>query len=105
MEQRHMVDIPIGTTARSSGRAPVDGDYEFVEHIAASDCKPTGDDTKIHLGRGEMIPRCKKCGKRGIWKLAEISFDIPPEKNVTDWVVKTVRGDRADVTYPAGKKK
>ncbi len=105
MEQRHMVDIPIGTTVRSANRAPIDGDYEFVEHVASSDCRPTGADTKIHLGRGQMMPRCPKCGKRGIWKLTEISFDIPPEQNVTDWVVKTVRGDRPDQPYPAGSKK
>ena len=43
MEQRKMIDIPIGTTVRSAVRAPIDGDYEFVEHLAPSDCKPSGE--------------------------------------------------------------
>jgi hypothetical protein len=105
MEQRHMVDIPIGTTVRSFSRAPIDGDYEFVEHVAASTCKPTGAGTRVHLGRGQMMPRCSACGKRGIWKLTQIGFDIPPEQDKSAYVLKVVRGDRPDVPYPSGTKK
>ena len=105
MEQRHMVDVPIGTTVRSFNRAPIDGDYEFVEHVTASNCKPTGASARIYVGRGQMLPRCSVCGKRAVWKLAETRFDIPPEENMTPYVVKVVRGDRPDVPYPSGAKK
>ena len=105
MEQRKMIDIPIGTTVKSSVRAPIDGVYEFAEHLVKSGCKPAGKQTKLYKFRGELLPPCQKCGKRGTWKLVEYKFDIPPERNKTDWVLKEVRGDRADVAYPSGAKK
>ena len=103
MEQRKMIDIPVGTTVRSSVRAPIDGDYEFVEHIARSSCKPSGKKAKIYRGRGELLPLCRACGKRGVWKLTESKFEIT--KDNTPFVMKNVRGDRPDVTYPSGTKK
>ena len=103
MEQRKMIDVPIGTTVRSSVRAPIDGDYEFVEHLVPSDCKPSGGDTKIYRMRGELLPPCKACGKRGIWKLAESKLEIA--KDNTPYVLEKVRGDRPDVSYPSGTKR
>ena len=103
MQQRQMIDVPVGTTIRSNVRAPIDGDYEFVEHIAPSDCRPGGEDAKVYRGRGELLPKCKVCDKRGIWKLIEAKFEIV--KNNSPWVLKEVRGDRPDITYPSGAKK
>lgn len=105
MEQRKMIDVPIGTTVKSSLRAPIDGVYEFVEHLATTDCKPAGDQASLYKFRGELLPPCQKCGKRGVWKLTEYKFDIPQDRDNTEWVVKTVRGDRADVSYPSGTKR
>jgi len=105
MQQRKMLDIPVGTTVRSSNRAPIDGDYEFVEHIASSTCKPSGAESSIYLLRGELLPPCKSCGKRGIWKLTGSKFEISPEKDQTPYVLKEIRGDRPDVPYPSGTKK
>jgi hypothetical protein len=105
MEQRKMIDVPVGTTVRSNVRAPIDGDYEFVEHIAPSDCSPSANDRVVYKGRGQLLPTCKGCGKRGVWKLKESKFDIPPEQNRTEYVLKEVRGDRPDVAYPSGTKK
>lgn len=105
MEQRKMIDIPVGTTVRSNVRAPIDGQYEFVEHVTPSDCSPSGDDRVVYRGRGELLPTCKLCGKRGIWKLEESRFEIPPEQNKTEYVLKEVRGDRPDVAYPSGTKR
>ena len=105
MEERHMIDIPIGKMIRSSDRAPIDGDYEFVEHLGTSDCKPSGDESTVYLLRGELLPRCKRCGKRGIWKLKATRFEISPDRNVTSYVLKEVRGDRPDLPYPSGTKK
>ena len=105
MQQRHMIDIPIGKTVRTADRAPIDGDYEFVEHLVATDCKPAGAEATVYLFRGELMPRCKRCGKRGIWRLADTRFEISPERDRTAFVLKEVRGDRPDVPYPSGKKK
>lgn len=105
MAQRKMIDIPIGSTARSHARAPIDGDYQFVEHHQASDCKPSGADATIYIGRGQLMPTCKSCGKRGTWKLTESRFDIPEEQNKTPFALKELRGDRPDVAYPAGTKR
>jgi hypothetical protein len=105
MEQRKMIDIPVGTTVRSNVRAPIDGDYEFAEHVKTSDCKPSAKDAVIYKGRGQLLPLCPSCGKRGIWKLKESKFDIPPDKNNTEFVLREVRGDRPDVPYPSGAKK
>ena len=105
MEQRKMIDIPVGTTVRSNVRAPIDGDYEFVEHINPADCKPSGKENVVYRGRGQLLPLCPGCGKRSIWKLKESKFDIPPEKNNTEYVLREVRGDRPDLPYPSGTKK
>ena len=105
MEQRKMIDVPIGTTVKSSVRAPIDGVYEFGEHLTTSDCKPTGDQASLYKFRGELLPPCLKCGRRGVWKLTEYKFEIPPDRNKTDWVLENVRGDRADVSYPSGTKR
>ena len=104
MQQKNL-DIPVGTTVRSSSRVPIDGDYEFVEHIAPSDCSPSAEERKLYLLRGELVPMCKRCGKRGIWKLTESKFDIPPERDQTPFVLKEVRGDRPDLPYPSGAKR
>ena len=105
MEQRKMIDIPVGTEVRSNLRTPIDGDYEFVKHVAASDCSPSGDETSAYRSRGELLPTCKRCGKRGVWKLTQSRFDIPAEQNHTEFVLREVRGDRPDVAYPAGNKR
>jgi len=105
MAEKHMYDVPLGTVAKSSYRAPIDGNYEFVEHHTSSNCKPTRDKAKVYRMRGELMPACLACGKRGSWKLVEYKFDIPPEKNATEYVVSVVRGDRPDVAYPSGTKK
>jgi hypothetical protein len=102
---RDLLDIPIGTTVRSSDRAPVDGDWEFVEHIGSSNCRPSAKERKVYLFRGQVLPICKRCGKRGIWKLISHRFEIPPDKDNTPFVLKAVRGDRPDVPYPAGSKR
>ena len=102
MEQHRKLDIPIGTTLRSAARAPIDGNYELVEHIASSDCSPSAEERKLYLLRGELVPPCRRCGKRGIWKLTESWFEIPPERNQTPFVLKEIRGDRPDLPYPSG---
>jgi hypothetical protein len=105
MEQRKMIDVPVGTKVRSNLRAPIDGDYEFVEHVAPSSCKPAKGERKVYRGRGELLPTCKRCGKRSVWQLTGSRFDIPAEQNHTEFVLRVVRGDRADVAYPAGTKR
>jgi hypothetical protein len=102
---RDLLDIPIGTTVKSSDRAPVDGDWEFVEHIGSSNCRPSAKERKVYLFRGQLLPVCKRCGERGIWKLISHRFEIPPDKDNTPFVLKAVRGDRPDVPYPAGSKR
>ena len=105
MQQRKMIDIPIGTEVRTAFRAPIDGDYEFVKHVASSTCKPTAKQSKVYNFRGELLPTCPKCGKRAIWKLIEYKFEVPHDRNKTDYVLEIVRGDRPDVAYPAGTKR
>ena len=104
MEQKKL-DVPIGTTVRSAARAPIEGDYELIEHIASSDCSPSAKERKLYLLRGEVLPPCKRCGKRGIWKLTESRFEISPERDNTAFAVNVVRGDRPDVPWPSGAKK
>jgi hypothetical protein len=104
MQQRKMIEIPIGTEVRSSVRAPIDGDYVFVEHAKPTDCEPSGEQAKTYRLRGELVPLCKTCGKRAIWSLVQSNSDISPEKDQTSWVLKEVRGDRPDVAYPSGSK-
>jgi hypothetical protein len=103
MDQRKMIDVPVGTPVRSSVRAPIDGQYEFAEHLAQTDCKPGGADATIYRGRGELLPACRVCGKRGVWKLAEAKYEVV--KDNTPFVVKEVRGDRPDLAYPSGSKR
>ena len=105
MQQRKMIDIPLGTEVRTALRAPIDGDYEFVKHIVDSSCKPAAKEKKVYRFRGELLPRCPKCSKRAVWKLVEYKFDIIPERNKTDYVLKVVRGDRPGVPYPSGTKR
>lgn len=105
MEEKHMINVPIGTTVRSSFRAPIDGEYEFVEHVASSACSPSGADSIAYKFRGQLLPVCGSCGKRSVWKLKEVKFEISPELDRTEYIVKNVRGDRPDVPYPAGAKK
>jgi len=105
MQQRKMIDIPLGTEVRTAIRAPIDGDYEFVKHLVDSKCKPTAKDSKVYKFRGELLPLCPKCGKRSVWKLVEYKFEISPERNRTAYVLKEVRGDRPNVLYPSGTKK
>ena len=105
MQQQKKLDVPIGTTVRSAARAPIDGDYELVEHIASSDCSPSDAERKLYLMRGELLPPCKRCGKRGIWKLTEYRVEIPPEMDQTPFVLKEIRGDRPDVPWPSGTKR
>lgn len=106
MEQRKMIDIPIGTKVKTSFRAPIDGDYELVEHNhPTDDCKATSGQFIVYRGRGELLPSCPVCGLRGIWELMESRFDISPERDNTPFVLKQVRGDRPNVTYPSGTKR
>ena len=104
MPQR-MLDIEIGTTVRSATRAPVDGTYEFVEHVEPTDCTPPADQRTVYRLRGELMPKSPGCDKRCLWKLTEINFDIPPEMDHTEYAIKVIRGDNPDVAYPAGEKK
>jgi hypothetical protein len=105
MQQRKMIDIPLGTEVRTAIRAPIDGDYEFVQHIATSKCKPSAKESRVYKFRGELLPPCPKCAKRAVWKLVEYKFEIPPERNKTEYVLKVVRGDRPNVPYPSGTKR
>jgi NAD-dependent SIR2 family protein deacetylase len=105
MQQRKMIDIPLGTEVRTALRAPIDGDYQFVQHITASKCKPSAKESRVYKFRGELLPPCPKCGKRAVWKLVEYKFEIPPDRNKTAYILKVVRGDRPDVAYPSGTKK
>lgn len=105
MQQRKMIDIPLGTEVRTAIRAPIDGDYAFVKHVATSKCKPAAKESKVYKFRGELMPRCPKCDKRAVWKLADYKFEIPPDRNKTAYVLKVVRGDRPNVLYPSGTKR
>jgi hypothetical protein len=105
MQQRKMIDIPLGTEVRTAIRAPIDGDYQFVQHVAASKCKLSAKESRVYKFRGELLPPCPKCGKRSVWKLVEYKFEIPPERNKTEYILKVVRGDRPNVPYPSGTKK
>lgn len=102
MAERKMIEVPVGTAVRSSVRAPIDGEYEFEEHLTQTACKPAGADAKMYRGRGELLPPCKVCGKRGIWKLTEAKYEVV--KDNTAFVLKEVRGDRPDIQFPAGSK-
>ena len=104
MEQRKL-DIPLGTSVRTAARAPIDGTYEFVEHVEATDCVPPEGQRSRYFLRGEILPRSPACDKRCLWKLTEIKYEIPPEKDSTEYAIKVVRGDRPDVPWPAGAKK
>jgi len=104
-QQRKMIDIPLGTEVRTAIRAPIDGDYEFVKHIVDSSCKPAAKEKRVYKFRGELLPRCPKCGKRAIWKLVEYKFEVSAEIDHTAYVLKEVRGDRPNVPYPAGAKR
>jgi hypothetical protein len=107
MQQRKYLDIPVGTRVRTAARVPIDGDYEFVEHIATSDCSPSDAERASYLVRGDLMPRCKRCGKRGIWELKEARFDTEPDiwQTQNEYVLKNVRGDRPDIPYPSGTKR
>ena len=105
MQQRKMIDIPLGTEVRTALRAPIDGDYEFVKHLVDSKCKPLAKESKVYRFRGELLPRCPKCSQRAVWKLVEYKFEVPPDRNRTPYVLKVVRGDRPDVAYPSGTKR
>ncbi len=105
MQESKKLAIALGTTVRAAARAPIDGDYEFVEHVKPSDCSPSAEERKLYRFRGELLPPCKRCGKRGIWKLTGYRFDIAPESDNTEFVLREVRGDRSDVAYPAGEKR
>jgi hypothetical protein len=105
MQQRKMIDVPIGTEVRTAIRAPIDGDYEFVQHVASSTCKPTAKDRKLYRFRGQLLPPCPRCHKRAVWKLAEYKFEIAPDIDHTAFVLREVRGDRPDVAYPSGTKR
>jgi hypothetical protein len=107
MEKRKSLDIAVGTEVRTSSRVPVDGYYEFVEHLAATDCSPSTDERLTYLMRGELVPRCKCCGKRGIWKLKDAKFETTPHiwHTQTDYVLRNVRGDCPDLPWPRGAKR
>lgn len=105
MTEARRLLVDIGTTCRTSARAPIDGDYGFVEHVKPSDCTPSPAERQIYLYRGDLLPFCKRCGKRAMWKLTDTRFEITPEMDKSEWVLKTVRGDRPDVPYPAGSKR
>ncbi|MBM3156504.1 MAG: hypothetical protein FJ004_04380 [Chloroflexi bacterium] len=107
MEQRKRIDIPVGTEVRSSSRVPIDGYYEFFEHCVSSDCSPSTDERVTYLMRGELVPRCKRCGKRGKWKLKDARFETTPDvwRKQTDYVLANVRGDRPDLPLPRGAKR
>ncbi len=100
-----MLDVQTGTTVRSAGRAPVDGTYEFVEHVESTDCTPPEDQRTVYLMRGEVLPKSPVCNKRCLWKLVDIVYEIRPEKDSTEYAIKVVRGDNPDIPYPAGEKK
>jgi len=106
MQQHKYLDIPVGTRVRTAARVPIDGDYQFVEHIVSSDCSPSDAERTIYLMRGNLIPACKRCGKRGIWELKEAKFEsthgIWNKQN--EYVLRVVRGDRPDLSYPSGTK-
>ena len=105
MEQHKYLDIPVGTRFRTASRVPADGYYHFVEHIAPSDCAPSDEERSMYFMRGELIPSCKRCGKRAVWELKEHKFETTREiwQTQNDYVLKNVRGDRPDVPYPGGK--
>ncbi len=105
MQQRKMIDIPIGTEVRTANRAPVDGDYELVRHVNSSECRPSARESKVYKFRGELMPVCPHCGKRAIWKLVEYKFEVSSAIDKTPYVLKVVRGDRPDVPYPSGTKR
>ncbi len=107
MEQHKYLNIPVGTRFRTAERVPIDGDYQFVEHIVSSDCSPLDAERTIYFMRGDLIPPCKHCGKRGIWELKEAKFETTPDiwQKQNEYVLKYVRGDRPDLPYPGGAKR
>ncbi len=106
MQQGKYLNIPVGTRVRTAARVPIDGDYQFAEHIVSSDCSPSDAERTIYLMRGELMPPCRRCGKRAIWELKEAKFETTPDiwKTQNEYVLKNVRGDRPDVPYPSGSK-
>ena len=100
-----MLDVQVGATVRSAGRAPTNGTYEFVEHVEPTDCTPPQEQRTVYLLRGELMPKSPVCDKRCLWKLVDISYEIRPERDSTEYAIKVVRGDNPDVPYPAGQKK
>jgi hypothetical protein len=104
MEQRTL-DIQVGITVRSAARAPIDGTFQFVEHVEPTDCTPPADQSTVYVLRGEVMPKSPVCNKRCLWKLVDISYEIRPEKDSTEYAINVVRGDNPDVPYPAGQKR
>lgn len=107
MQKRVYLDIPVGTKLRTAARVPIDGDYQFVEHIVTSDCSPTDAERTLYLMRGGLIPPCQRCSKRAVWELKEAKLETTGEvwQKQNEYVLKNVRGDRPDVPYPSGSKK
>jgi hypothetical protein len=107
MELRRSLDIPRGTEVRASSRVPIDGYYEFVEHVVPTDCNPSTDERVIYFMRGGVVPGCKRCGKRSTWRLKEAKFETITDvwKTQTDYVLANVRGDRPDLPWPRGAKR
>jgi hypothetical protein len=107
MELRRSLDIPRGTEVRASSRVPIDGYYEFVEHVVTTDCNPSTDERVIYLMRGGVVPRCKRCAKRSTWRLGEAKFETIPDiwRTQTDYVLGNIRGDCPDLPWPRGAKR
>jgi hypothetical protein len=107
MQERKYLDIPVGTRTRTAARVPIDGEYEFVEHVVSSDCSPSDAERTMYFVRGSLMPPCKRCGKRGIWELKEAKFETTSDiwQKQNEYVLKNVRGDRPDVPYPSGSQR
>lgn len=60
----------MASTYRTGEDAPVDGIYQFVEHIEdVPHCNPTPEEERIPLDAGETFPPHRSCEKGAVWKL------------------------------------
>lgn len=62
----------IGDTFRTGEKAPVSGDYDYVQHIDSTGCTPTPAERQITLSAGETFPPHRSCNKGVIWRLSRI---------------------------------
>lgn len=63
--------VAIGSEYRTGEKAPVSGWYDWVRHTTPSSCRPTTDERRIPLSKGETFPPCRSCETGAVWRLSK----------------------------------